>query len=264
MIRLGGKSREDVQRVAAVIEQIERQTTAKTQQQLSNNPYRKLFDAIASAAGEASATPIPMQLLRDCFMVEAKTAQGSKPEEAGFLLKSIQNVVRQQQSAHIVTYEFDVDGLTLFQEVTALGAGQKSVGEEILDGMLNDPKGPQIDVRKILREAFAKRVKLTCDYREDGSLAYLVEISLNDQAKFLPSFQRFFESDPRYLANATKDFYVLSQPASGEASKFSRWAATVLEQKLYCGSLEMVEARRDRTHMYHRDLSTRDDQPTKN
>ena len=149
------------------------------------------------------------------------------------------------QLDNAVTYEFDVDGLVFINEVVYLGTGDKTVAEDVLGGLLRDQKGPQIDAKKVLRENLSKRVKLTCDFRKDGSLDYLVEIGVIDVSTFMPIFQRFFESEPKYLANEAKDLYSVSQPSSNGTPSTTRFGATVFNKRLYWGSLEKVEQVRE-------------------
>ncbi len=182
---------------------------------------------------------MPTKLFIDCF------ADPSKPQDfpATFVLKSIRNTNRTVQPDGIVVYEFDVQPLSFVEEVAYLASGNETVAGEILDGLLRDPKGPQVDVKKELENNIGKRVKLTCRFHLDGTMEYLVEIGIRDQAAFMPTFQRIFESEPGYLANRSKDFYVPQTPSTSTA-KPQRVAAAVINNKLIWGTLEMVEARR--------------------
>lgn len=241
-----GASKLAVERTAAVIDKIKEQQAAAKKQLLKSNPYAKLFDAIASSCNATEPTPIPKQLFIDCFKDRTKEKSPvSPPKEATFLFKSIKKVARSEQLDNAVTYEFDVDGLVFINEVVYLGTGDKTVAEDVLGGLLRDQNGPQIDAKKVLRENLSKRVKLTCDFRNDGSLDYLVEIGVIDVSTFMPIFQRFFESEPKYLANEAKDLYSLLQPSSNGTPSTTRFGATVFNKRLYWGSLEKVEQVRE-------------------
>ncbi len=241
-----GASKEAVERTAAVIDKIKEQQAADKKQLLNSNPYAKLFDAIASASNAAEPTPIPKQLFIDCIKDRTKeNSPASPPNEATFLFKSIKKVTRSEQLDDAVTYEFDVDGLAFIEELVYLGTGDKTVAKEVIGGLLRNPKGPRIDAKKVLRENLSKRVKLTCEFHQDGSLDYLVEMGVIDVPTFMPIFQRFFESNPKYSANDAKDFYSLLQPSSNGTSSTTRFGATVFNKRLYWGSLKKVEQVRE-------------------
>ncbi len=155
-------------------------------------------------------------------------------------------VTRTELAQGTVAYEFTVDAVMLIQEVTYLTSGNPSVADDILQGLLHDPNGPRIDLRKALREHLGTRVKLTCDFQTDGTLDYVVEMGLIDPAAFLPTFRRVFTSEPRYMANESMDFYAIMLPATNEAEKTERWGAAVVGQQLYWGSLDKVEAMRNK------------------
>lgn len=232
LIQIRGPSQERVARVAAMLKNLE-ELTAQIP-----NPFQKLFDAIATASNQTDPAPVPTELFMDCF------ADPSKPQfySTTFTLKSIRNATRTAQLGGIVVYEFDVEPLSFIEEVAYLASGNETVAGEILDGMLRDPHGPQVDVKKELENNIGKRVKLTCRFHLDGTMEYMVEIGIRDQAAFMPTFQRIFESEPGYLANGSKDFYV-ARTSSTPNAKPRRLAAAVINNYLVWGSLEMVEAR---------------------
>jgi len=259
--------------ISTLLAQLQEQTTSSRssevgqkasmpddQDDVASNPFQRLFDSIASASVQPAPNPIPVKIFNDCFKkTTSKSSADSLNDESTFLLESIQEVTRTEQTDGSVTYEFKVDGIMFIQEVGFLVNGDEAVANEILNGLLHDPNGPRIDLRKTLREHLGTRVKLTCDFQPDGTLDYVVEMGLIDPAVFLPTFRRFFTSEPRYMANESKDFYALSLPASNQAAKTEfehwgttdnqaekteRWGAAVVGQQLYWGSLDKVEAMR--------------------
>ncbi len=209
------------------------------------NPYQKLFDAIAAASNQSEPTPVPIEMFIDCFAASSNRIV-TKPQlyPTAFTLKSIRNATRTIQPGGKVIYEFDVEPLRFIEEVAYLASGNQAIAGEILNGLLQDPKGPQVDLKKVLTDNFDKRVKLTCRFGIDGSMEHLVEIRIRDQAAFMPAFQRLFESEPGYLANGSKDLYVLRTPLTSNA-KPQRLAGAVINQKMVWGTFEMVEALRD-------------------
>ncbi len=217
----------------------------KVSRQRETNPYKKLFDSIASAGSQDKPAPIPMQSIIDCFSDPSN--QGAilaLSSEKQFQFNSIRNVLRTEQVDGSTSYEFDLDSMLFVEEFLYLLTGDRQIMEAILNGLANDTQGPMIDLRKLLRENVGKRVKLTCDVSDDGSLGYLVEVELTDKDSFMPSFRRIFEVEPTYLTNNEKDLYVISRPRSlvGLVPTVNRIGATVYKNKLYWGSLDKVES----------------------
>lgn len=213
--------------------------------QRETNLYQKLFDAIASACSQDKPVPIPMQLIIDCFVDPSKQETGPLHlAEKQFQFNSIRNVLRTELADGSTSYEFDLDSMLFVEEFLYLLAGDRQIMEAILNGLANDTEGPMIDLRRLLRENVGKRVKLTCDVSDDGSLGYLVEVELTDKDSFMPSFRRIFEVEPNYLTNNDKDLYVISRPRPlvGLVPTVNRIGATVYKNKLYWGSLDKVES----------------------
>ena len=213
--------------------------------QRETNLYKKLFDAIASACSQDKPVPIPMQLIIDCFVDPSK--QETSPHhlaEKQFQFNSIRNVLRTELADGSVSYEFDLDSMLFVEEFFYLLTGDRQIMEAILNGIANDTQGPMIDLRKLLRDHVGKRVKLTCDISDDGSLGYLVEVELTDKDSFMPSFRRIFEVEPTYLTNNEKDLYAISRPRPlvGLVPTVNRIGATVYKNRLYWGSLDKVES----------------------
>lgn len=205
------------------------------------NPFRKLFESIAASPPKPS--PVPANLFKYCFLGGSHNGTTDSPEaNVSFMFKSIEQIRRNELSNGMIVYEFTLDPISFFHEVAVLTTGDKSVAEEIMNGMLHDPEGPRLDVRKIFRNHLANRVKLTCHFHSDREFDYMVEIELLDEAAFIPLFQRCFESERRFLANDTKDFYVGILPPSAQSMQGGGvFGATVHDHRLYWGSLKLVE-----------------------
>ena len=205
------------------------------------NPFRKLFESIA--ASPPNPSPLPLKLFKDCFLSNFNDGKTDSPKaKASFLFQSIEQIRRDELHEGIIVYEFTADLLRFFQEVTLLATGDKSAADQILDSILHDPVGPRIDIRQMLRNQLSNQVKLTCQFKGDREFDYMVEIALVDEAAFAPNFQRFFESEPYFLANFTKDLFVVTIPPSGQSIQGAGiFGATVRNHRLYCGSLKMVE-----------------------
>jgi hypothetical protein len=202
-----------------------------------DNPYRKLFDAIATASSQPEPAPIPAKLFHDCL-----GAAGSPGGPETMVLKSIRNVVRSEEAGGKVVYEFDVDGLSFIQDMLLLITGDKKIASEVIDGLFRDPRGPQVDLKQVMGEYLSEHVKLTCKFHADGSLDHLMEIGIKNEAAFLLIFQRLFETEPSYLANGAKDFYVLTTPTSDKNKNPQRLAGAIFNHHFVYGTLDMVEA----------------------
>jgi serine/threonine-protein kinase len=210
---------------------------------LETNPYRKLFESIA--ASPPNPSPIPAKLFKDCLLGETNDGTtDSADAKRLFLFRSIEQIHRIEFPNGMIVYEFTVDPLSFLQELSLLATGDKSLAEDLMIGMLNDPLGPRIDVRKMLR-SLANRVKLTCHFYGDQEFDYMVEVALENEAIFLPEFRRFFESEADFLANKTRNLYIVSFPALGQSIKSRFFGATILNHRLYWGSLTLIEAVRD-------------------
>ncbi len=204
------------------------------------NAFRKLFESIA--ASPPNPSPLPVKLFRDCFPRKSNDGTTDSPDaNASFLLQSIEQIRRHELPDGMMVYELTVDPLSFFQEVCLLATGDKSIAEEILDGLLRDPVGPRIDARQVLRNQLGNQVKLTCQFHGDREFDYMVEIALVDEAAFVPNFQRFFESEEGVLANDTKDLYVVTPPSGPTNQGRGFFGATVRNHRLYWGSLKMVD-----------------------
>ncbi|XZE22032.1 serine/threonine protein kinase [Pirellulaceae bacterium SH449] len=212
-------------------------------QRLEINPFQKLFDSIASACGQDKPMPIPTQLIIDCMGDPPERGASFKALSAKqFLFKSIRNVLRTEQIDGSISYELDVDGARFIEEFFYLLTGDKETVEAVLHGMEKDTVGPMIDLRMIAGKYIGKRVKLHCNFQNDGSLEYLVAVELSDKDLFTSNLRRFFERESNYLANVEKDLYVISSPRIGAHPKVDRTGVTVYKNKLYWGSLDRVES----------------------
>ena len=199
--------------------------------------YRKLFDAVTEACSNKDPKPIPAKLLENVLSAGQGLANHRNDDE--FLrLKSITNAARLLNSDGEVIYEFDVDGVALFKELSLPLLGDDSAAEAVMKGMLQDRNGPQIDLEKIFREQLSRHVKITCRSQNSGRLAILVEMKVIDKKAFLPNFSRLFSKEPN-IEKRVENYYTFVVNGSNEKSQF---VVTVIDDIFCFGTVDMLYA----------------------
>jgi beta-lactamase regulating signal transducer with metallopeptidase domain len=207
--------------------------SAKISERGRKNPYRILFDEMASRPNSPS---LSKEFLQKTFRKDFAQLSNRSEIQA----KSLRSIVRTENGDR-VTYEFDVDPFLLFHEICYFFTGDMSTADGVFEGIHEDPQGPRIDLRKILKEDLKPRAKLICRFVDDSRVDWLVEIGLVDQASFLPKFRQYCKSEPRGVEPQTPDYsHVVFQP-SKDAIVDKPWAVAVNEQRFYSGTVELVE-----------------------
>ncbi len=251
--QIRGQSKELVERAARIVQEMNERITQESTKSSEATKFLKLFEAIYASHNQEGNQQIPVQLLHDCVSSSTR----SNPNKSTFQFASLANIKKSESRDGMTVYEFQADILKLMHEFLFVTLGDDDLSDQIIDGMLEDPKGPRIDVRSILREQLSNQLKLTVGTLPNGQLNFLVEIKVIDMDAFMPNFKRFFQSEHGYLSNKTMDFFYFgTQPSSVEIGQrraraaaagaglsiARRVAATVHQDRFYWGSLDMVEA----------------------
>lgn len=255
--QIRGQSKELVERAAIIIQEMNERITQESIKSSEATNFLKFFEAIHASQNQEGTQQIPVKLLQDCVPSSIR----SNPSKSTFQFTAVANIKKSESPDGMpdgmTVYEFQADILKLMQEFLFVTLGDDDLSDQIVDGMLNDPKGPKVDIKRILREQLSNHVKLTVGTLPNGQLNFLVEIKVNDMDAFLPNFIRFFQSEDGYLSNEAKNFFYFGSQSSPAAigqrrtqaavagvgmSTARRVAATVHQGRFYCGSLDMVEA----------------------
>ena len=100
----------------------------------------------------------------------------------------------------------------LFDEL--FGQGEAGVWQEVLDGLKDDPKGPQIDLREELIKHLGQRVSMLTDYQlpiTTTSERLLFAIEVKNAKAVAAAIEKLFKNDPT------------SSGAKRPGTSFGRW-----------------------------------------
>jgi hypothetical protein len=218
--------------------------------QVNNNAAKDAGNALQLLFDEIALAPAPRKVNVEAFR---KAFPDVKRWAKEIQFDSLTSIRRTEVADSLITYEFEVDALKFFHELSYAITEDNHTSAEILQGIKNDINGPLVDLERSLKEDLKREVKLTCHFKGEFEMEYLLEVGLVNQNDFLPKFRKVMKCEPFAQPKRPDYSLVVFQKSRGDENfsdfggfppdpeYFEPWAAAVDKQRLFIGTVELVE-----------------------